>query len=168
MRTLDDLVPDSTGLPEKTAGMQVGNDRHDPLPGSPNRHKQEQAEEVMDYPSDVESEDCRTEPHYSASQVSEHLLGDGHEEEVVSEILEVVLDSNVSHAKTADDYSSSFSGASLSCTSQKSDPSQTPESLSRGRDSRSSRRKPASTKTSLKEAAVQTQPHPLAYTWSAG
>nr|XP_046246684.1 uncharacterized protein C19orf44 homolog isoform X2 [Scatophagus argus] len=148
--TLDDLVPATLGLLEETPG-----------------EKEEVEEEVvLDYQSDFESE-SRTEPDYSASQVSEHLQGQEDEEDVVSEVREEASD--MSRGRTEDDYSSSFSDTSRSYTSPTSDHSQT---LSRCRDSRSSRspgshgsqsRRRPSTRKDLKETAVQTQPEPLAY-----
>lgn len=162
-----------------------------PLPGSPSRHRQglglkkikqkeepqlqQQDEDSLDYQSDFESE-SRTEPDYSASQVSEHLQGDGDEEEVVSEVREEALDSDASRSRrTEDDYSSTFSDTSRSCTSRTLDRSQT---ASRSRDSRSyvsndsrtsrQSRRGASARKDLKEAAVQTQPDPLAYTRPTG
>ncbi|XP_042271508.1 uncharacterized protein C19orf44 homolog isoform X2 [Thunnus maccoyii] len=188
--TLDDLVPASLGFPEETPAKEGKTKHIVPAAGSPNRHQQlpglkevgeeqQHQEDEVDYRSDFESE-SRTEPDYSASQVSEHLLGDGEQEEVVSEVREEAFESDVSHRRTEDDYSSTFSDTSRSCTSRTSDRSQ--RSLSRSRDSRSSRssvshsdwdssrpsRKHASARKVLKETAVQTQPDPLAYTWSSG
>ncbi|KAM7388762.1 hypothetical protein PAMP_024912 [Pampus punctatissimus] len=171
--TLDDLVPASLGFTEETPAKEDETKHSLLAPGSPNRHQQlpgfnefgeerRQQEDEVDYQSDFESE-SRIEPDYSASQVSEHLLGDGKEEEA--------LDSDVSCGRTEDDYSGTFSDTSRSYTSQTSDRSQ--RSLSRSRSSVShsdwestqpSRRR-ASTRKVLKEAAVQTQPDPLAYTW---
>ncbi|XP_038572746.1 uncharacterized protein C19orf44-like isoform X2 [Micropterus salmoides] len=185
--TLDDLVPANLGFTEETPGKE--REASSPLPGSLNRHQQlarskerekeeeeqQQQEDQLDYQSDFESE-SRTEPDYSASQVSEHVQVDGDEEEVLSEVREEASDSNMSCGRTDDDYSSTFSDTSRCYASRTSDGSQT---LNRGRDSRSSvshgsrtlsrqsgRR--ASTRKALKEAAVQTQTDPLAYTWPAG
>lgn len=131
----------------------------------------EEQEGEVDYRSDFESE-SKTEPGYSASQVSEHLSGDG--EEVVSEVKEEASESDVSHGRTEDDYSSNFTDSQTSDRSQRS--------FSRSRDSRSSRSSRYSrssvshsdqessrlsrkhTPTRKKEAAVQTQPS----TWSSG
>lgn len=133
---------------------------------------------MLDYQSDFESE-SRTERNYSASQVSEQLLGDRDEEEAVSEVRDEALDSDVSHGRTEDDYSSTFSDPSRSYMSRTSDHSDASESLSRSRDSRSpvshssrtssqqsSRR--AAARRVLKEAAVQTQAETMASTWSTG
>ncbi|XP_049442973.1 uncharacterized protein C19orf44 homolog [Epinephelus fuscoguttatus] len=193
--TLDDLVPATLGFTEETPGKELPKRKEAkpsaPLPGSPSRHRQglglkkikqkeepqlqQQDEDSLDYQSDFESE-SRTEPDYSASQVSEHLQGDGDEEEVVSEVREEALDSDASRSRrTEDDYSSTFSDTSRSCTSRTLDRSQT---ASRSRDSRSyvsndsrtsrQSRRGASARKDLKEAAVQTQPDPLAYTRPTG
>nr|XP_033476912.1 uncharacterized protein C19orf44 homolog isoform X2 [Epinephelus lanceolatus] len=193
--TLDDFVPATLGFTEETPGKELPKRKEAkpsaPLPGSPNKHRQglglkkikqkeepqlqQQDEDSLDYQSDFESE-SRTEPDYSASQVSEHLQGEGDEEEVVSEVREEDLDSDASRSRrTKDDYSSTFSDTSRSCTSRTSDRSQT---ASRSRDSRSyvsndsrtsrQSRRCASTRKVLKEAAVQTQPDPLAYTQPTG
>lgn len=157
-----------------------------PVPRSPSgrqqlprlKEKEHQQEDVLDYQSDFESE-SRTEPDYSASQVSEHLQGHGDEEEVASEVREEASDSDVSRRRTEDDYSSTFSETCRTYTSLTSDRSQT---LRRSRDSRSSRssvshgsrassrqsRRRATTGKVLKEAAIQTQPDPLAHTWPTG
>ncbi|KAM7410613.1 hypothetical protein PAMA_001851 [Pampus argenteus] len=174
--TLDDLVPASLGFTEETPAKEDETKHSLPAPGSPNRHQQlpglnelgeerRQQEDEADYQSDFESE-SRMEPDYSASQVSEHLLGDGEEEEA--------LDSDVSSGRTEDNYSGTFSDTSRSYTSQTSDRSQRSLSGSRssvsrsdGESARPSRRR-ASTRKVFKEAAVQTQPDPLAYTWSSG
>ncbi|XP_035509018.1 uncharacterized protein C19orf44 homolog [Morone saxatilis] len=177
--TLDDL-----GFTEETPVKERGVSA--PVPGPPNRHQlprlkeeeeeqQMKEEDLLDYQSDFESE-SRTEPNYSTSQVSEHLQGNGDGEEVVSEVREQASDLDVSRGRTEDDYSSAFSDTGHSYTSQTSDHSQT---LSRNRDSRSSRssvshgsrtlshqsRRRASTRKVLKEAAVQTQSNPLVHTW---
>ncbi|XP_044055759.1 uncharacterized protein C19orf44 homolog isoform X2 [Siniperca chuatsi] len=186
--TLDDLVPATLDFTEETSGKEREAKHSAPVPGPANRHQQlpglkekeeeqqqQQQEDVLDYQSDFESE-SRTEPDYSASQVSEHVQGDGDEEEVVSDVREEASDSEMSRGRTEDDYSSTFSDSSRSYTSRTSDRSQT---LSRSRDSRSSvshgsrtlsrqSRRRASTRKVLKEAGVQTQPDPLAYTWPAG
>lgn len=171
--TLDDLVPDTVGFTVEKQGEQRETKRSAPVHGSPERQQlPKQEDEVLDYQSDFESE-SRTETNCSASQVSEHLQGDGDEDEVLSEVKE---DSEASHGRTEDDYSSAFSDTSRSRTS---DRSRTSKSFSRSRDSRSSvsrgswtssqqtKRKTSPRKT-LKEAAVQTQPDPLATTWSTG
>lgn len=146
------------------------------LPGVKEKdEEQQQAEDVLDYQSDFESE-SRTDPGYSASQVSEHLQRHGDEEEVASEVGDEASHSDVSRGRAEDDYSNTFSDASQSYTSQTSGRSQT---LSRSRDSRSSvshgswnisrqSRRRASTGNDLKDAAVQTQPDPLAFTQPAG
>ncbi|XP_008295025.1 uncharacterized protein C19orf44 homolog [Stegastes partitus] len=172
--TLDDLVPDAIGFTAETPGEQRETKRAASVPGSTDRHQQlpKQEEEVLDYQSDFESE-SRTETNNSASKVSEHLQGDGDGDEVASEVRE---DSDVSRGRTDDDYSSSFSDTSGSRTS---DRTRTSKSYSRSRDSRSSvsrgswtssqqSRRQASARKAVKEAAVQTQPDPLAYTWSTG
>ncbi|XP_047442541.1 uncharacterized protein C19orf44 homolog isoform X2 [Mugil cephalus] len=168
--TLDDLVPATLGL----TGETVGEERENRCQQLPKEGKQEEEEEetVLDYKSDFESE-SRVESDYSASHVSEHLKGDGDEEEVVSEVREEAPYSDVSHEWTKEDYSSAFAGTS--------DESQTSGSFSRNRsrDSRSSvsrsreksspqSRRRVSARKSLKEAAVQTQPDPLAYSRSTG
>lgn len=165
-----------------------------PVHGSPNRQQlprpkekkkaeeQQEEEDMLDYHSDFESE-SRTEPDHSASLVSEHLQGHGDEEEVASEVRDEASDSDMSRReRTEDDYSSNFSDASRSYTTRTSDHSPT---VSRSRDSRSSRSsrssvshssrsfsrqsmRRASTRTVLKEAAVQTQTDPLAYAWPTG
>lgn len=118
---------------------------------------------MLDYQSDFECEN-RTAPDLSASQVSEHLQGHDDEKELVSEVRE----------EAEYDYSSTFSDTSCSSTLRTSDGSET---LSRSRDSKSSRsfvshsgesRRRASTRMVLKEAAVQTQSDPLASTRPAG
>lgn len=154
-----------------------------PLPREKEKKKkteeeEEQEEDVLDYQSDFESE-SRTEPDYSASQVSEHLGGDREEEEDISQVREEESRSDLSRGRTEDDYSSSFSDASRSYTTRTSDRSQTSKSLSRRTHSRSSAldgdwsssrrsRKSRSPHRALREAAVQTQPDLLAYSWSAG
>ncbi|XP_078115592.1 uncharacterized protein C19orf44 homolog isoform X2 [Sander vitreus] len=181
--TLDDLVPATLEFTEETPGKEREVKHSVPLPGSPNRHqqqlrykekekKEEQQEGALDYQSDFES-DSRTESKYSVNQISEHLQEDGDEEKVVLEVREE--DSDVSCERTEDNYSSTFSDTSRSCTSQTPDHSQT----HRSRDSRFSvshdslnltrkSRRHASTRMVLKEAEVQTQPIPLALTWPAG
>ncbi|XP_029285708.1 uncharacterized protein C19orf44 homolog isoform X2 [Cottoperca gobio] len=178
--TLDDLVPASLGFTEETPGKEREVKHSGHLPRSTNKHQQrprltekkeeeQQQKDTVHYQSDFESE-SRTEPDYSVSQVSEHLQGDGGEEEV-SEVREEALDSDMSRGRTEDDYSSTFSDTSRSCTSRTSDISQTNRSRSSG--SHSSRTSPrqlrrASTRKTYKEEAVQTQPDPMAYTWPAG
>ncbi|XP_035863025.1 uncharacterized protein C19orf44 homolog isoform X2 [Sander lucioperca] len=179
--TLDDLVPATLEITEETPGKEREVKHSVPLLGSPNRHqqqlrykekKEEQQEGALDYQSDFESE-SRTESKYSVNQISEHLQEDGDEEKVVLEVREE--DSDVSCERTEDNYSSTFSDTSRSCTSQTPDHSQT----RRSRDSRFSvshdslnltrkSRRHASTRMVLKEAEVQTQPIPLALTWPAG
>ncbi|CAK6976734.1 uncharacterized protein C19orf44 homolog, partial [Scomber scombrus] len=175
--TLDDLVPASLGFSEETPAKEKTDKHSIPASRSPNRYKQlqglkeegEEQEGEVDYRSDFESE-SRTEPDYSTSQVSEHLPGDGEEEEVISEVREEASESDVSHGRTEDDYSSTFTDSQISDRSQRS--------FSRSRDSRSSRssvshsaressrlsRKRTQTRKDLKEAAVQTQ----LSTWSSG
>ncbi|XP_069575796.1 uncharacterized protein C19orf44 homolog isoform X2 [Brachyistius frenatus] len=189
--TLDDLVPAGFRL---TAEKQKELKPSMPIHTSPTRHQQlpeeeeEEEEEVLDYQSDFESE-SRTEPGYSASQVSEHLQEE-EEEEVISEVREEVLLSEGSRRRrrTKDDYSSAFS-EKCSCASRMSGGRWRSKSFSRSRDSRSESpgswtsssssssssssfsqesRKQVPARKALKEAAVQTQPDPLAYTWSAG
>lgn len=126
---------------------------------------------MVDYQSDFENE-SRTEPEHSSSQVSEHLQG--YEEEEVSEVRE--KDSDVSHVKTEDDYSSDFSDTSHTCTSRTSAHKSSSSSKSRGSRSSGTHRSCASfqqsmrrdpdRKKGLKDAAVQTQP--ATYTWSTG
>ncbi|KAM3866922.1 uncharacterized protein C19orf44 homolog [Diretmus argenteus] len=172
--TLDDLVPVTLGFSEETT-------RDKQLPG---QAKKKEEEEVLDYPSDFES-DSRTGAGCSSSQISERLGGDGEEEDVsevreeedVSEVREEASDG--SRGTTEEDYSSSFSDTCRSYTARTSYRSVTSKSLARSGDSRSSlsrsswsssrrsRRRPSPNRA-LKEAAVQTQPDPLAYTWSAG
>uniref|UniRef100_A0A3Q1CHZ6 DUF4614 domain-containing protein n=1 Tax=Amphiprion ocellaris TaxID=80972 RepID=A0A3Q1CHZ6_AMPOC len=171
--TLDDLVPDTVGFTVEKQGEQGETKRSALVHGSPDRQQlPKQEDEVLDYQSDFESE-SQAEMNYSASQVSEHLQGDGDEDKVLSEVKE---DSEVSHGRTEDDYSSAFSDTSHSRTS---DRSRTSKSFSRSRDSRSSvshgswtssqqTKRKASDRKALKEAAVQTQPDPLATTWSTG
>ncbi|XP_068445778.1 uncharacterized protein C19orf44 homolog [Clinocottus analis] len=166
--TLDDL-----GFTERTPEQEKEVKHSVPPPGSPNRHperpqlkekkeERQQEEDALDYQSDFESV---TEPDHSVSQVSEHLQGDGDEEEAVSEVREEASQSNVCRLRTEDDYSSALSDTSRSWTSK---PRSSRSSVSPGsRTSRQSRRH-ASTRKVLKEAAVQTQPDPLAYTWPAG
>ncbi|XP_071375148.1 uncharacterized protein C19orf44 homolog [Centroberyx affinis] len=193
--SLDDLVPVSLGFTVETTGEEretkpskhkapapgaLTGDRQ--LPGQKEKKKEEEEEqeEVLDYQSDFESE-SRTEPDHSASQVSERLGGDGGEEEDVSEVREEASESDGSCRRTEVEYSSSFSSSdtSRSYVTRTSDRSRTAGSLRRSRDSRSSvsrgersssrrSRRRASPCRALKEAAVQTQPDPLAYTWSAG
>uniref|UniRef100_UPI0037E965AD uncharacterized protein C19orf44 homolog n=1 Tax=Semicossyphus pulcher TaxID=241346 RepID=UPI0037E965AD len=182
--TLDDLVPANLGVTKETPGEKAGAKHKAPDPGSQKRHQLprlkkenkeqlQEEEDVLDYQSDFESL-SRTDPDNSNSQVSEHLQGHGGEKEVVSEVKDRTSDSDVSQGRTEEDYSSSFSDTSRSYTSQSSDRSQT---LGRSRDSRSYRssvshnsrpRIRASTRTDLKDAAVQTQSDPLAYTRPAG
>ncbi|XP_039984887.1 uncharacterized protein C19orf44 homolog [Xiphias gladius] len=185
--TLDDLVPATFGFTEETPRKEKEAKHSSRVPGSKNRHQQpprlrteekevmqqQEEEDVLDYQSDFESE-SRTEPNYSASQVSEHLQGDGDGGEVVSEVGEEASNSDVSCGRTEDDYLNTFSDT----TSQTSDLSHTSKSLSRSRDrslvSNSSwtschqSRRHASARKVLKEAAVQTQPDTMAYTWTTG
>ncbi|XP_018525306.1 uncharacterized protein C19orf44 homolog [Lates calcarifer] len=185
--TLDDLVPATFEFTEETP-RNKRETKHSTPPGFPNRcqqlprlrevekeeDQQQEEEQVLDYQSDFESE-SRTEPNYSASQVSEHLQGDGDVAQVTSEMRDAASDSDVSREKTEDDYSSTFSDTA----SQMSHHSQTSKSCSRSSDSRSSvscgsrtsvhqSKRPASARKVLKEAAVQTQPDTMAYTWSTG
>ncbi|TDH08264.1 hypothetical protein EPR50_G00096010 [Perca flavescens] len=178
--TLDDLVPATLEFTEETPGKEREVKHSVPLPGSPNRHqqykekekKEEQQEGALDYQSDFESE-SRIESKYSVNQISEHLQEDGDEEKVVPEVSEE--DSDVSCERTEDNYSSTFSDTSCSCTSQTPDHSQTrrisDSRFSVSHDSRSLTRKSrrhASTRMVLKEAEVQTQPIPLSLTWPTG
>ncbi|XP_070765531.1 uncharacterized protein C19orf44 homolog [Enoplosus armatus] len=177
--TLDDLAPATFGFTEETPGKEREAKRSAPVPGSRQqlprlKEKEmegEQQEEavLLNYQSDFESESSRTEPDYSASQVSEHVQGDGDKEETASEVREEASDSDVSRGRTEDDYSSTFSDTSRSYTSRTSDHSRSRSSVSHGSrtSSRQSRRRASSRKV-LKEAAVQTQPGPLAYSWPAG
>ncbi|XP_034558776.1 uncharacterized protein C19orf44 homolog isoform X2 [Notolabrus celidotus] len=171
--TLDDLVPANPGFTEEAPHKEKQAKHSSPqqLPRLKEEEKgeqqQEEEEDMQDYQSDFESE-SRTEPDHSASQVSEHLQAHGDEEEIVSEIMEKTTDSDVSHGRTGDDYSSTFSDTSRSYTSPTANQSQT---FNRGTDSRAptssvshasrSRRRPY-TETVLKDSAVQTQPDSLA------
>ncbi|KAG7233974.1 hypothetical protein INR49_028688, partial [Caranx melampygus] len=177
--TLDDLVPATLGFAQETQRKEREVKHSAPDPGTSNRQpprpsdkvkgeEQQQEEDVLDYQSDFESE-SRTGQDYSTSQVSEHLQGDGDEVEEVSEALR----SDVSCQRTEDDYSSSFSDT----TSRTSDGSQTSQSFSRSRDSRSLEsgssqtlcRQPKrrdSNRKVLKEAAVQTQTDTMTHTWT--
>ncbi|XP_030584236.1 uncharacterized protein C19orf44 homolog [Archocentrus centrarchus] len=180
--TLDDLAPARLGFTAETPEEPIQREakQGSPAPASSDGNQQLQ-EELLDYQSDFES-DSRTEPDdYSANQVSEHLQKTGGEEQVVSEVRGEVLDSDVPHERTEDDYSSAFSGTSQASASQTSDRSRTlkPYSQSTSEDSKSSlshesrtssqqsRRRPSARKV-LKEAAVQTHPDPLASTWPTG
>lgn len=151
-----------------------------PPPGSPNGHlelprlkekkeerRRRQGDDVSDYRSDFES---GTEPDDTVSQVSEHLQGDGDEEEVASEVREEASQSAADRVRTEDEYSSPLSDTtSRSCTSDYSQKPDSRSSVSPGSRtlSRQSRRR-ASTRKVFKETAVQTQPDPLVYTWPAG
>ncbi|TNN59521.1 putative protein C19orf44 [Liparis tanakae] len=107
-----------------------------PPPGSPDRHpepprlkekkeeRRREDDDVSDYQSDFES---GTEPDDTVSQVSEHLQGDGGEEEVASEVREEASQSAAGRVRTEDEYSSALSDTSRSCTS---DYSQKPDSRS--------------------------------------
>lgn len=111
----------------------------------------------MDYHSDFDSDS-------SARQISENLGDDDEDDEkaeVESEVRLVVKD---------DDYCSTFSEPSHSSVSGRS---QRPESCSRSgtccsRSSPQHSRRHASVRRSFKDAVVQTQPDPLADSWSAG
>uniref|UniRef100_A0AAQ6IKT3 DUF4614 domain-containing protein n=1 Tax=Anabas testudineus TaxID=64144 RepID=A0AAQ6IKT3_ANATE len=189
--SLDDLIPASVGFTEETPEIQR-QEHNLTVAGSSNRHKElpsykkgeqqqqrqqeeeeEEKEDVLDYHSDFESE-SRTEQNCSASQVSEQLTGDrdGDGEEPLSEVRDETSDSDVSHGRTEDDYSSTFSHPSRSRVSQT-------QSISRSRDSRSpesprswtsseQKARRAAARGVLKEAAVQTQPESMAYAWSTG
>ncbi|XP_029906124.1 uncharacterized protein C19orf44 homolog isoform X2 [Myripristis murdjan] len=194
--SLDDLAPVTFGLTgETTEEVETRPSKHKtPASGSlpadqqlprekekkkkTEEEEEQEQEEVLDYQSDFESE-SRTEPDYSASQVSEHLGGDREEEEDISQVREEESWSDLSRGRTEDEYSSSFSDASRSYTTRTSDRSQTSQSLSRRTHSRSSAldgdwssshrsRKSRSPHRALREAAVQTRPDLLAYSWSAG
>ncbi|XP_005919918.1 uncharacterized protein C19orf44 homolog [Haplochromis burtoni] len=175
--TLDDLAPARLEFSAETPRKQGS-----PVPGSPDRKQQlheeeQQQDQLLDYQSDFESE-SKTEPDYSASQVSEDLQRNGGEEKMVSEVRDGGLDSDMSDGRTEDDYSRAFSEASHSSTSRTSDRSHTSKSNSQGRseDSRlsllhegqasyqQSRRRTSARKV-LKETAVQTHSGPLASTW---
>ncbi|XP_071343404.1 uncharacterized protein C19orf44 homolog isoform X2 [Trachinotus anak] len=185
--TLDDLVPATFGFTEETPKKEREAKHSTSIPASSNKQQQptrlreedkeeeqDQEEDVLNYQSDFESE-SRTEPNYSASQVSEHLQGDGDEVEVASGVREEALNSDVSCERTEDDYSSTFSDT----TSRTTNRSQTADPLSRSMDSRSSVshrsrtsghqwRRRASARKVLKEAAVQTQPDTTANTRPTG
>ncbi|XP_047231184.1 uncharacterized protein C19orf44 homolog isoform X2 [Girardinichthys multiradiatus] len=171
--TLDELIPASTGTASETPGRQNENKLVDPVPGSQSRHQrspQEEMQEVVpDYHSDFDSDS-------SARQISEHLGHDDEDEaEVRSEVRQVSW-TDESHKNTNDDYSSIFSEPSCFSVRRTSNLGQRSESLSKSRTSmtRSSwsssqyLRRRASTRRNFKEAAVQTQPDPLADSWSAG
>ncbi|KAK2836027.1 hypothetical protein Q5P01_016511 [Channa striata] len=185
--TLDDLASATLEFTEATAGKEK-EEQSLPVFGSPKtyeelpkykenrKQQQEEEKDMLDYQSDFESE-SRTEQNYSASQVSEHLLGEGDEEEVASEVRDETLDANMSHERT-EDYSSTFSDVRRCCTSRTSNYSDTSESrdsadfsssVSRSSQTSSHRagRHPAARRV-LKEAAVQTQPDTMTHTWLTG
>ncbi|MED6235778.1 hypothetical protein ATANTOWER_000243 [Ataeniobius toweri] len=142
--TLDELIPAFTGTASETPGRQNENKLVDPVPGSQSRHQQPPQEEmqevVPDYHSDFDSDS-------SARQISEHLGHDDEDEaEVWSEVRQVSW-TDESRKNTNDDYSSIFSE---------------PSCFSVRRTSNLGQRR------NFKEAAVQTQPDPLADSWSAG
>ncbi|XP_020488119.1 uncharacterized protein C19orf44 homolog [Labrus bergylta] len=169
--TLDDLVPAYLGGPDDTPGEER-EAKHSHLQQLQRlEEKETEAQQQMeeDYHSDFES-GSRTDPDNSASQVSEHLQGQG-DEDKVSEACERTSDSDVSHGGTDYDYSSNFSDTSCSYNPRPADHS---HSASRNRTSRSSRssvsdgsrsRRRAS---SGKDEAVRTPPDPLADTLPAG
>ncbi|XP_029002174.1 uncharacterized protein C19orf44 homolog isoform X2 [Betta splendens] len=180
--TLDDFVPAPSGFTEKMPGKQR-NKHNLSMSESPVRHErryrkakqqqhEEEKEDMLDYQSDFESESQR-EQSYSASQISEQLIGNG-DEEVALKVRDEASVSDLFHGRTEDDYSDILSDPSHSCMSQTSDYSDTSESLSRSRDSRSpvshinqtsycqSDRHPAARRL-VQEAAVQTQP--ATHTW---
>ncbi|XP_072246305.1 uncharacterized protein C19orf44 homolog [Leuresthes tenuis] len=161
--SLDEPVPASVGFTSETQGKQNEIKPTNTVPGPPNQYRQEQEKEVLDYQSDFESDS-------TASQVSEHLGGDEEEKQVLSEVREVPCDS---------DYSRAFSDQSHFSTSWTSDCSQRSKSFSKSRDNRyssesqssfqqSRRRRCASARKALKDTGVQTQPYPLAESWSTG
>lgn len=173
--TLDELAPAKVTFSEETPYQESGT-RKGAL-ASLSREQllrlvekeeelQQEEEDVHNYQSDFESE-SRTEPDASASQVSEHLQGQEDEEEVVSEHREEASHSHVSHGRTEDDYSSSFSDTGCSYNSSVSDHSQPHNRCRESRSSNSSvsycsfsqqtRRRHSSTRKLFKEAAVQTQ-----------
>ncbi|KAM7012017.1 uncharacterized protein C19orf44 homolog [Tautogolabrus adspersus] len=159
--TLDDLVPAYLGGPEEEPGEERETRHRDlqqlqRVEEKETEEQQQMEEDMLDYQSDFESA-SRTDPDNSASQVSEHLQGD----DKVSEVCERTSDSDVSHGRTAYDYSSTFSDTSCSYTPRSADHS---HSASRSRTSR----RCASTRKVLKDEAVQTQPDPLAHTLPAG
>ncbi|KAK5618311.1 hypothetical protein CRENBAI_019794 [Crenichthys baileyi] len=167
--TLDELIPAFTGTASEMPGRQNENKLVDPVPGSQSRHQQPPREEmqevVPDYHSDFDSDS-------SARQISEHLGNEDEDEaEVRSEVRQVSRTD-----ESNDDYSSIFSEPSCSSVRRTSNLGQRSDSLSKSRTSltRSSRsssqysRRRASTRRNFKEAAVQTQPDPLADSWSAG
>ncbi|KAM4574267.1 uncharacterized protein C19orf44 homolog [Fundulus diaphanus] len=171
--TLDELIPAFPGTASEMPGKQNQNKLAGPVPGSHSRHQQspreEEEEVVPDYQSDFDSDS-------STRQVSEHLGGDDDDgAEGRSEVKQEVSGSERSH-KNTDDYSSIFSEPTYSSVSRTSDRSQRSELFSRSRTSlthsdRSSPQPPrrrASARRNLKDAAVQTQPGPLADPWSAG
>uniref|UniRef100_A0A146SP10 Carboxyl-ester lipase n=1 Tax=Fundulus heteroclitus TaxID=8078 RepID=A0A146SP10_FUNHE len=177
--TLDELIPAFPGTASEMPGKQNQNKMAGPAPGSNSRHQQspreeeeeeeEEEEVVPDYQSDFDSDS-------STRQVSEHL-GDDDDDgaEGRSEVRQEVAGSERSH-KNTDDYSSVFSEPTHSSVSRTLDGSQRSESFSRSRtslthSSQSSPQPPrrrASARRNLKDAAVQTQPGPLADPWSAG
>ncbi|KAM4628655.1 uncharacterized protein C19orf44 homolog isoform 2-T2 [Polymixia lowei] len=152
--------------------------------------KEEEEEDVLDYKSDFESDfesASRTKPGNSGSEVSERLGGDGEEEEQdVSETRGEVSESDKSRGRREDSYSDGFSDTSRSYTMRTTSHSKTSVLHSRSTDSysgssaprsdwspshtvtppRQSRRHPSPSRA-VREAAVQTHPHALAYTWTA-
>ncbi|XP_060887093.1 uncharacterized protein C19orf44 homolog [Labrus mixtus] len=172
--TLDDLAPAYLGGPDDTPGEER-EAKHSHLQQLQRlEEKETEAQQQMeeDNQSDFESEN-RTDPDNSASQVSEHLQGQG-DEDKVSEVCERTSDSDVSHGGTDYDYSSNFSDTSCSYNPRPADHS---HSASRNRTSRSSRssvsddsrsRRRASSGNVLKDEAVRTPPDPLADKLPAG
>ncbi|CAN9500781.1 unnamed protein product [Ophioblennius macclurei] len=168
VRSLDELVPDTVGLATETPRKETrnsGNERKTKqiITSSlddqvhPGRGEEEEEEEKKEeeYQSDFESE-TRSDP--SASQVSEDVQSDGDEQEVVSEVRSE--GSRSSRGKTENDYSSAFSDSSRTPFSRRRDSESWTSSQSQSEGRRV--RRP------LKEAAVQTQPHPLAHAWWSG
>ncbi|XP_029987507.1 uncharacterized protein C19orf44 homolog [Sphaeramia orbicularis] len=109
---LDDLVP---GFTEETGEKK--------LCGSPDVGPSDglKEEEVLDYHSDF---DPVTWTESSTSQISEHILGEGEEEEPGSEVREDTAGSRLSCQKTEDHGTSSVSDTSPNCSLTTSDRSQ--------------------------------------------
>ncbi|KAM6922013.1 uncharacterized protein C19orf44 homolog [Xenentodon cancila] len=150
--TLDKLAPASNGFTSENTGTKNRNKEEE------GRQQQQQQEEVvLDYQSDFESDS-------STVQVSEHLQGDGDEDEVLSEVREETLDSDRSHDRKNDDYSTAFSDQSHSRASWTSDRSHRPKPFSRRRYSSSSALQGSWSAVqqlkgrALRDAEVQTQP----------
>ncbi|XP_035504812.1 uncharacterized protein C19orf44 homolog isoform X2 [Scophthalmus maximus] len=168
--SLDDLIPAAFGFTEETSTKER-EAKHIVSDQQPPRLREEEEGDVLDYQSDFESE-SRSETNPSASQVSEHLQGDGDEAEVVSEDGEEASNSDVSRGRTEDDYSSSDSDTtsriSARSRTSKSVSTSSTSGTSGSRSSVSHQGRRVSARKVLKEAAVQTQPDTMMHTWSAG